>query len=91
MIPVGPLVRVVHGPLLHISFDRANLAIVVARDDCHPVAAASHTVHRLEGRLVSSGARRGLCLRIILGYGPACLWRWVKVESTIGHLQEIAG
>jgi hypothetical protein len=40
--PIVPLVRVVHGPLVHVALNGDGVPGVLAACDLHPVAAASH-------------------------------------------------
>ena len=49
MVPVGELLGVVHGLLMHVAIHRARPAGVLAGGDRYPVAAAPHPSHVLEG------------------------------------------
>ena len=65
MVAVRPLVRVVHGPLVHVAIDRAGSADVPAGGDRHPVAALPHPgFHAWDGIGPSRGWGRAGCQQL---------------------------
>ena len=68
VVPVGPLLRVVHGPLAHVGLHLAGLASVFAAGDLHPVTAASRPSHGPSVRTghAAGGGSNRVC------YGHVC-------------------
>ncbi len=61
MIPVGPLIRVVHGLLVHVGLHSPSVALIRAIDDDYPVPTPSHPSHAPDVREGSSNRGSGTC------------------------------